>query len=46
MAKKSKSKYKAKILEKLRILNAEKELLCNILKECQQEESEEENEDK
>ena len=44
--KKSKSKYKAKILEKMRILNEQLRLLSDILKECQQEEAEEENEEK
>lgn len=46
MAKKTKSKYKAKILEKSRQLHAELELLSQILKECQYEEEHEENEDK
>lgn len=44
--KKSKSKYKAKILEKMRIINEQLRLLSDILKECQQEEAEEENEEK
>ena len=43
MAKKSKSRYKAKILEKMRVLHAELELLSTIIKECNQEEKEEED---
>lgn len=39
----AKSKYKAKILEKMRVLNAELEMLGNILKECQEEEKDEED---
>ena len=47
MPKKTRSKYKAKILEKLRVLNAERDMLCQILKECQEEgKDEEEQEDK
>ena len=41
----AKSKYKAKILEELRILNAKKEMLCRILKEVQDEKSEDEVEE-
>ncbi len=33
----AKSKYKEKILEKMRILNAELALLSEILKQCQEE---------
>ena len=42
MPKKSRSKYREKILEKMRILNAEKELLSEILKEIDSENSKEE----
>lgn len=44
MAKRSENKYEAKILEKMRVLNAELELLSNILKECHREEKEEKEE--
>ena len=33
----AKSKYKEKILEKMRVLHAELDLLANILKECKEE---------
>jgi len=36
----AKSKYKEKILEKMRVLNAELALLSEILRECKMEESE------
>lgn len=33
----AKSKYKEKILEKMRVLHAELDLLADILKECKEE---------
>ena len=34
----AKSKYKEKILEKMRMLEAEREVLADILRECKEEE--------